>query len=349
MKYKYWTIGSIAVVAMSITLTATVRAEPPVIDAKQIVSMQAKQFVLPDTIEMVRIPAGTFTMGSPKDELGRGDDEAQRTVTISKPFYMAKFEIKQDQFVPLMRPEYKPIFRRQGPGGKTLPELHQHGAWQSDAVPGSQVMDAVQWIHAVDFCKRLTERENAAGRVPEGYGYRLPTEAEWEYACRAGTTSAFNNEQTANAAEQGRAHKTSNKFGLADMHMGVLEWVLDDYAPYPSGDTTDSASSPQADPVSFVNGENKVVRGGHDQFNDDPRPGNRHYAKPEDRLRYVRSASRGWLMPAWPYPRVGFRPVLAPKIEVPEPNIDPKHHMGVLTPYESGLRKVDLIGFEPTK
>jgi len=327
-------IGSIALLS-----TVAVRAAAP--DAGKITSMQAENFALPDTIEMVKIPAGKFVMGSPKDELGRGEDEAQRTVTISKPFYMAKFEIKQNQYVPVMRPEYKPIFRRQGPGGKTLPELHQHGAWQSDAVPGSQVMDAVQWIHAVDFCKKLSAREAAAGRIPAGYEYRLPTEAEWEYACRAGTTGAFNNEQTAKQAEEGRTHRATNKFGLADMHIGVLEWVLDDYAPYPTGDTTD--------PVSFVNGKNKVVRGGHDGFNDDPRPGNRHYSKPEDRLRYVRSASRGWLMPAWPYPKVGFRPVLAPKIEVPKPNIDPKYNLGVLTPYDSGLRKVDLIGFEPTK
>ncbi|MBT7068273.1 MAG: formylglycine-generating enzyme family protein [Verrucomicrobia bacterium] len=347
MKYKYWTISSIAVVAMSITLTATVHAAAP--DAKQIASMEAKQFVLPDTIDMVRIPAGTFTMGSPKDELGRGADEPQRTVTISKPFYMAQFEIKQNQYIPLMRPEYKPILRGSGVHGRNLPELHQHGAWASDVVPGSQVMDAVQWIHAVEFCEKLTARETAAGRVPQGYEYRLPTEAEWEYACRAGTTGAFNNEQTEKSAKEGRTHKTSNKFGLANMHMGVLEWVLDDYAPYPTGAATDSTGSRQADPVSFVKGKNKVVRGGHDQFNDDPRPGNRNYSKPEDRLRYVRSASRGWLMPAWPYPKVGFRPVLAPKIEVPKPEIDPKYNMGVLTPYDSGLRKVDLVGFEPTE
>ena len=327
-------------VVLTVLITApTVRADAP--DAGKITSMQAENFTLPDTIEMIKIPAGTFTMGSPKDELGRGEDEPQRTVTISKPFYMARFEIKQDQYVPLMRPEYEPIFRRQAPGGRNLPELHQHGAWVSDAVPGSQVMDAVQWIHAVEFCRKLSERENSAGRLPQGYEYRLPTEAEWEYACRAGTTSAFNNEQTAKSAKEGRAHKTSNTFGLANMHMGVLEWVLDDYAAYPTGYATD--------PVSFVNGKHKVVRGGHDQLNDDPRPENRHYSKPEDRLRYVRSASRGWLMPAWPYPKVGFRPVLAPKIEVPKPNIDPKYDLGVLTPYDSGLRKIDLIGFEPTK
>ena len=334
---KYTTTILIVSIAL-VSTAATVRAAAP--DAGPIVSMQAENFALPDTIEMVKIPAGKFTMGSPKDELGRGADEPQRTVTISKPFYMAKFEIKQNQYIPLMRPEYKPILRGSGVHGRNLPELHQHGAWASDAVPGAQVVDAVQWIHAVEFCEKLNAREDAAGRLPKGYEYRLPTEAEWEYACRAGSTGAFNDEETAKSAKEGRAHKTSNKFGLANMHMGVLEWVLDDYAPYPTGNTTD--------PVSFVNGKNKVVRGGHDQFNDDPRPGNRQYSKPEDRLRYVRSASRGWLMPAWPYPKVGFRPVLAPKIEVPEPDIDPKYDLGVLTPYDSGLRIIDLMGFEPT-
>jgi formylglycine-generating enzyme required for sulfatase activity len=345
MKYKYWTISLIIIATACTTLTAETESKrktaKPAPNAGQFFSMQGENFTLPDTIEMVKIPAGKFTMGSPKDELGRGADEPQRTVTISKPFYMAKFEIKQNQYIPLMRPEYKPIFRGKGPWGHNLPELHQHGAWISDAVPGSQPMDTVQWIHAVEFCKKLTARENTAGRLPQGYEYRLPTEAEWEYACRGGTTGAFNNEKTAKSAKEGKTRKTSNTFGLADMHMGVLEWVLDDYASYPTGDTTD--------PVSLVNGKHKVVRGGHDQFNDDPRPENKHYSKPEDRLRYVRSASRGWLMPAWPYPQVGFRPVLAPKIEVPKPNIDPKYHIGVLTPYNSGMRKIDLVGFEPTK
>ena len=74
-----------------------------------------------------------------------------------------------------------------------------------------------------------------------------------------------------------------------------------------------------------------------------------HFSSPEDRLRYVRSASRGWLMPAWPYPKVGFRPVLAPKIEVPQPTIDPKYNLGTLTPENSRLREIDLIEFRGTK
>ena len=85
---------NILIALIALVTAATVRAASP--DAKQIVSMQAGNFTLPDTIEMVKIPAGTFIMGSPKDELGRGEDETQRTVTISKPFYMAKTEIKEN-------------------------------------------------------------------------------------------------------------------------------------------------------------------------------------------------------------------------------------------------------------
>ena len=223
-------------------------------------------YALPDTIEMVKIPAGKFTMGSPKDELGRGEDEPQRTVTISKPFYMAKFEIKQNQYIPMMRPEYKPIFRRQAPGGRTLPELHQHGAWQSDAVPGAQPMDAVQWIHAVEFCKKLNARENTAGRLPRGI--RIPP----AHPKPNGNTPAApvppvrsTMSKPRNRPRKVRAHKTSNKFGLANMHMGVPGMGARRLR-------TIQSQCNATDPVAFVNGKNKVVRGGHDKFNDDPRP-----------------------------------------------------------------------------
>ena len=138
--------------------------------------------------------------------------------------------------------------------------------------------------------------------------------------------------------------------------MGVLEWVLDDYVPYKKGSATDSTSSPQADPVAFSDGKNKVLRGGHNYFNSvanyDPIASTRKVPKKvtnKDRLRFVRSASRSWMMPAWPYAEVGFRPVLAPIIEVPKPTIDPKYNLGVLTPENSRLREIDLIEFRGTK
>ena len=348
---KYTTTILIVVIAMM--SSATVRAAAP--DAKKIVSMEAKQFVLPDTIEMIKIPAGQFVMGSPKDEVGRGADEHQRTITISKPFYMAKMEIKEKQYLPIMRPSYKRLFPQ---FGYTLPELHQNAPWDppKGAGRGEQAMDAVQWIQAVEFCRKLTTREGTAGRLPRGYEYRLPTEAEWEYACRAGTKGGFSNENVEKAAKAGRATSGTNAFNLSDMHMGVLEWVLDDYAPYKKGMATDSTGSPQADPVAFSDGKNKVLRGGFNEFNlvanEDPIASTRKVPKKvteKDRLRYVRSASRSWMMPAWPYAGVGFRPVLAPKIEVPEPKIDPKYYMGVLTPENSRLREIDLIEFGGTK
>ena len=316
-------------------------------DVKEFFSEQGENFTLPDTIEMVQIPAGKFTMGSPQDEIGRGEDEIQRAITISKPFYMAKTEIKEKQYLSIMRPSYKPLFPQ---FGRRLPELHQNGPWDppKGIEPGSQAMDAVQWIQAVEFCKKLTAREGTAGRLPKGYEYRLPTEAEWEYACRAGTKGGFGNENVEKAAKAGRARSATNAFKLSDMHMGVAEWVLDDYAPYKKGMATD--------PVAFSDGKNKVLRGGFNEFNlvanEDPIASTRKVPKKvteKDRLRYVRSASRSWMMPAWPYAGVGFRPVLAPQIEVPEPDIDPKYDLGVLTPEDSRLREIDLIEFRGTK
>lgn len=340
------TTTMLAILALFLIATAAVHAAPP--DAKQIVSMQAKSFALPDTIEMVRIPAGTFVMGSPKDEVGRGEDETQRTITISKPFYMAKVEIKENQYLPIMRPDFKPLFKQ---FGRKYPELHQNGPWDppKGAGRGEQAMDAVQWVQAVEFCKKLTAREKAAGRVPEGYEYRLPTEAEWEYACRAGTKGGFSNEHVEKAAKAGRVTRSTNGFGLSDMHMGqVHEWVLDDYAPYRKGAATD--------PVAFSDGRNKVLRGGFDYFRSvahyDPIANTRKVPKKvteKDYLRYVRSASRIWMMPAWPYAHVGFRPVLAPKIEVPKPTIDPQYNLGTVPREDSRLREDDLIEFRDTK
>ncbi len=365
MKYKYWTISLVAVVAVSVTLIAEGRSEkkPDAPDARQIVSMQAKEFALPDAIEMVNIPAGKFTMGSPKDEVGRGEDEPQRAITISKPFYMAKHEIKQNQYVPMMRPHYKPIFFAKGSWGWSLPELHQHGPYSLDPPQvqtrrlAEKAMDGVSWKYAVEFCKKLTTRERAAGRLPKGYEYRLPTEAEWEYACRAGTTGAFNDERVEKMVDQigkmeaeiiaGKASKSdrilnkggvANKFGLMDMHMGMLEWVLDDYAPY--------AGDRQVDPVVLTDGKSKVVRGGFDAFYEDPSPKGRVHTEPKEWRQYVRSGSRGHLTPGMPYPYAGLRPVLARAIKIPQPVIPDEYNIGVLKAEETAIRGSDLAEFK---
>jgi len=364
MKHKHWTIGLIAVVAVNVTLVAEGRSEkkPAAPDARQIISLQAKQFALPDAIEMVKIAAGKFTMGSPKGEVGRGEDENQRTITISKPFYMAKHEIKQNQYVPMMRSDYKPIFYRKGSWDWSLPELHQHGPYSLEKPQvhtrrlTAKAMDGVSWKYAVEFCRKLTARERSAGRLPKGYEYRLPTEAEWEYACRAGTTGAFNDEKVEATVDQvgrrqaeiiaGKASRSdsilneggvANRFGLMDMHMGMLEWVLDDYAPY-AGDRA-------IDPVVFIDGKSKVVRGGFDAFYEDPSPKGRVYTEPKEWRRYVRSAARGYLMPGMPYPCVGLRPVLAPAIKVPEPTIPEQYSIGVLKAEEATIRESDLAAF----
>ena len=146
-----------------------------------------------DSVKMVWIEPGTFTMGSPEDEPGRDDDETQRQVTLTKGFYMSKHPVTQAQYEAVM--------------GEN-PSYHK-----GDSLP----VEWISWYEAIAFCNKLSikKRLNPAYRVdgstdprdwraaPEirfavvemvegSNGYRLPTEAQWEYACRAGTTTAFN-------------------------------------------------------------------------------------------------------------------------------------------------------------
>ena len=174
--------------------------------------------------EFVWIPAGKFIMGSPADEAGREPDEVQHSVTISTGYWMGKHEVTQREWVAVMG------------ANPSAPDLPYNGC-----VPECPV-DRVSWDEVQVFIRNLNSRES--GR---GYVYRLPTEAEWEYAARAGTSGARYGEFDAIAWHSSNsgshAHpvggKHPNAWGLHDMHGNVSEWTADWYGPYPSGLVTD--------------------------------------------------------------------------------------------------------------
>jgi sulfatase modifying factor 1 len=192
-------------------------------------------------LDMLWCKPGTFMMGSPKDEKDRDENETQHKVTLTKGFYLGKHEVTQAQWEKVMGSN--PSHCK----GATLP------------------VEKVSWDEAIKFCEKLTQTEKEAGRLPEGWTYTLPTEARWEYACRAGTTTAysFGDEITPKQANyyEGKIGKTTevgtypaNAWGFHDMHGNVWEWCLDWYGDYPNG----SAS----DPVGQSDGSARVYRGG---------------------------------------------------------------------------------------
>jgi formylglycine-generating enzyme required for sulfatase activity len=224
---------------------------------------------------MVWIRPGTFTMGSGGRQIGEWETPETK-VTISRGFFMSKYEVTQAQY---------------------------NGGDNNKPVEG------VSWHDAVAYCAKLTGKEKAAGRLLGGYEYRLPTEAEWEYACRAGTTTAFSfgndesklDEYAWYSSNSGWTthpvgQKKPNEWGLYDMHGNVWEWCQDWFGNYlPGGSVTD----PQGPPTgSFGNFgvEYHVGRGG----NWDTPP------------RSCRSANRGRREAGQRYDSLGFRPVLAP-------------------------------------
>src|ERR1043165_8147495 len=131
-------------------------------------------------MKLVLIDPGTFLMGSPLDEEGRHPSETQHEVEISKPFYIGKFEVTQE--------EYEKVTGKNpsncGPNGQDKAAV---------ALPNTKrfPVEMVSWQDARAFCRKLTERERASGRITETMQYTLPTEAEWEYCCRAGTRTPF--------------------------------------------------------------------------------------------------------------------------------------------------------------
>jgi len=192
------------------------------------------------------IPAGTFLMGSPETEPDRHLDEHQHKVTISKAFYMQTTEVTQGQWKAVMGTEPW----KGKPTGKEGPNY---------------AATFVSWNDAVAYCEKLSEKE--------GKTYRLPTEAEWEYACRAGTQTrwSFGNDEkvlgdyawyTKNAYDVGDKYphqvglKKPNAFGLYDMHGNVQEWCHDYYG------EDYYKQSPAKDPQGPAHGSSRVLRGG---------------------------------------------------------------------------------------
>ncbi len=195
--------------------------------------------------EFVNIPQGTFLMGSPQQEPERNDDESpQHEVTLSG-FYMSKYEVTQAQWKAVMGADNNPSY------------------FKGDKLP----VEMVGYDDVLEFIDKLNELTNKE--------YRLPTEAEWEYACRAGTNTPFftGNNITTNQAnykgtlpyngnEQGEYRgKTTdvgifapNAWGLYDMHGNVWEWCSDKYGPYPN--------TPQTNPTGSTGGNTLVIRGG---------------------------------------------------------------------------------------
>jgi formylglycine-generating enzyme required for sulfatase activity len=192
-------------------------------------------------LELIWIKPGTFRMGSPPDEPNRNKAEGiQMPVTLTKGFWLGKTEVTQGQFEAFS-----------GGNPSRFVEIGK-------AAP----VERVSWLDAMEFCKKLTERERAAGRLPEGYGYTLPTEAQWEYACRAGTTADFAgnpeamiwHEQNSEGTTHPVATKQPNAWGLHDMSGNVLEWCLDWYGDYPR--------TARSDPMGPESGHFRIARGG---------------------------------------------------------------------------------------
>jgi formylglycine-generating enzyme required for sulfatase activity len=205
------------------------------------------RFLFPDGVQMqfVRIPAGTFTMGSPATEEGHERDESPLSrITISEAFWMGIYEVTQEQFVAVMG--YNPsCFAGKDKGPSAGPRK-----------PAVNML----WNDATQFCRRLSERT--------GLDVRLPTEAQWEYACRSGSTTRFSfGDSDSSFAGYGWCYvegapawprpvgqKKPNAWGLFDMHGNVNELCSDWYGSSLGGDATD--------PKGPKTGKVRVVRGG---------------------------------------------------------------------------------------
>jgi formylglycine-generating enzyme required for sulfatase activity len=268
-------------------------------------------------LSLVRINVGEFLMGSPEAEPNRQLDEAQHKVRITRPFYLGKYEVTQDEYERIM-PANPSWFCSTGTGKERV----------RGQVTGKFPVESITWFDAVQFCNQLSNKDgleayyklanvqsesgtiyNATVTIAGGPGYRLPTEAEWEYACRAGSNQpfCFGSENTGREAnvkavivgggygagpkwnDLGRTTTVGSyapsRWGLYDMHGNVAEWCWDWY------DRDYYAHAKAANPQGPSSGQHRVVRGGSWLVTEGS----------------CRSASRSWRLPSDHNYYIGFR------------------------------------------
>jgi len=247
-------------------------------------------------MKLVLIPPGEFVMGSPdSDPNAQSDEKPQHRVRITKPFYLGVTEVTQEQYERVMG-QNPSSFSAAGSGGEKDSGLRVFPAEMVSRFP----VEMISWKNAMEFCRRLSQlpEEKTAGAV-----YRLPTEAEWEYACRAGTTTlwSFGNDKSrledyawyldnSLSSPHPAGQKKPNAWGLYDMHGNVFEWCADCYA------ADYYRTSPPTDPKGPDSGEFRVIRGGASLLS----------------ARFSRSAIRLKYSPGTRLPDLGFRVVRTP-------------------------------------
>ena len=236
-----------------------------------------------NSTNLVWVPPGEFVMGSPNEESGRDRDEGPPIrVVIPRGFWIAKYEVTQAEYQSLM------------------------GVNPSNTTDDrNRPVERVSWYEAMSYCQKLTESAVAAARLPAGYQYRLPSEAEWEYACRAGSVTRFSFGDDPNDSEladyawftrnsDSMTHpvgtRRPNPWGLFDVHGNVWEWCLDRWEGFlPGGSITNRPER--------AKGPLRVARGGSWLYES----------------RACRSANRDDYGPLNRCSDLGFRVVLAPE------------------------------------
>ena len=251
-------------------------------------------FNLPNGVALVmhKIPAGTFTMGSPTDELARQPNETQHQVTITKAFYIGRFEVTQDQYFAIMN---------------TNPSGFRKGAFASErpTISANYPVEQVSYNDITTANTGFLAQINSqlASQIPSGYRFDLPTEAQWEYACRAKTTTALNSGKNLEKTDYYDSNlnevawyyfnspgntcsvgiKQPNAWGLYDMHGNVWEWCKDRY-----NQNYYTTCGDCSDPVGPDTGSSRVRRGG--SWNGSPdccRSAGRYNINPSNGNNYV--------------------------------------------------------------